>query len=402
MISSLPRQQHPPGWISRLFREVDNGTLILFRIVFGFLLFFHSFIFITNGSVNEYFIKPSYIFTFIGFEFLQPLHGNGMYYYFLLLAVLGLMIMAGLFYRLSIIMFCLMWQVVYLMQKTNYNNHYYLMLLLCYIMICVPAHRYFSLDVLRRPAIKKLTCPQWVYFLFIAQVTILYFYSAMNKLNPGWLSGSFYESLYLFKRSFPLLGSLYGYGWYKIFIVWGGLMFDLLVCPLLLWKKTRKISFITACFFHLFNSYVLSIKIFPYLCIGLFIFFLDPVKVSSIFFRKKRNGIIQTEAGEPNRVIWPVVYLLTSYLLIQVVLPLRPLFFPGNTSWTEEGHRMSWRMMLANKRGEIHFVARDSATGKEWKNLEQRLTQRQIGMLAIRPDITRQDTNLCFRMGGFK
>src|SRR5688500_6564195 len=123
-----------PVWYMRLFTEVDNGPLILFRIVFGFLLFFHCVHFMDQG-VHEYFVQPSFVFTSIGFELLQNLRGEMMYYYFAVMAVLGLMIMVGLFYRFSIITFTILWQIVYLVQVTNYNNHFYLVLLLCYLMI---------------------------------------------------------------------------------------------------------------------------------------------------------------------------------------------------------------------------------------------------------------------------
>lgn len=387
-MTSLPYQQ-PHGWIYGLFKEVNNAPLIIFRILFGFLVFFHSCHFILNGSIQEYFVKPHYIFTFIGFEFLQVLRGNLMYIYFGVLALLGLMMMTGLFYRVSAILFCVLWQAVYLVQKTNYNNHFYLILLLAYIMACLPAHRYFSVDVWRKPALKKTSCQQWICYLFIAQAFVVYFYAAINKINPGWFSGDFYETVYFFKRSFPLVGSLYPYAWFKVFIIWGGFCFDLLICPLLLWKKTRTVAFIAACCFHVFNSYIFSIGIFPYLSMGMLVFFLDSEKLSRLFFGRWRNEIVVAEPAS-NTIKWPVVFMLGAYLLMQLVLPLRSLFFPGDCNWTEEGHRMSWRMMLRSKRGEIHFRAVDLTTGIVWKNLEDKLTPKQQSMVATRPDIAWQ------------
>jgi len=55
------------------------------------------------------------------------------------------------------------------------------------------------------------------------------------------------------------------------------------------------------------------------------------------------------------------------YLLIQILLPLRPLFYTGNVFWTEEGYRMSWKMMLRHKTGKIHFKIIDTSSGKTWR-----------------------------------
>src|SRR6476661_6225392 len=148
--------------INRLFKEVDNSPLIAFRIIFGALLFYHISDALLNGSVYKNFIQPPFTFNFIGFDFLQPLPGQGMYFYFGLMALLALMIMLGAWYRLSMAAFTILWTCIYLMQKSDYNNHYYLVLLVCFLMVFMPANRYYSLDVKRNVVIKKLSCPQWV------------------------------------------------------------------------------------------------------------------------------------------------------------------------------------------------------------------------------------------------
>ena len=105
--------------------EVDNSPLVLFRMVFGFLAAAESFGAIFTGWVHETFIEPGFTFTVIGFEWLQPLSGDGMIYYFIVMGVAGLCIMLGLFYRASTFVFAGLWTMVYLMQKSHYNNHYY-------------------------------------------------------------------------------------------------------------------------------------------------------------------------------------------------------------------------------------------------------------------------------------
>ena len=61
-----------------------------------------------------------------------------------------------------------------------------------------------------------------------------------------------------------------------------------------------------------------------------------------------------------------IAALLTMYLAFQVVLPLRHFAYPGNVSWTEEGHNFSWHMKLRTKRGDALFTVSHPATGTTW------------------------------------
>ena len=127
--------------MDKLFRPIDNAPLIVFRIFFGFLLFAETFGAILTGWVKRVMIDPVFTFSHIGLEWLQPLPGNGMYYYFGLMSVFGLLVMIGYKYRLSLAAFTIMWGVAYLMQKETYNNHYYLLLLMCIIMLPYTSHQ---------------------------------------------------------------------------------------------------------------------------------------------------------------------------------------------------------------------------------------------------------------------
>ncbi len=83
-----------------------------------------------------------------------------------------------------------MWAGVYLMQKSSYNNHYYLLMLLCFLMIFVPAHRYASIDTRENPQLKKISMPRWVWLLLVLQMWIVYTYASIAKLYPDWLDGT--------------------------------------------------------------------------------------------------------------------------------------------------------------------------------------------------------------------
>jgi hypothetical protein len=83
--------------------------------------------------------------------------------------------------------------------------------------------------------------------------------------------------------------------------------------------------------------------------------------------------------------------LLAGYLAIQVLVPLRHFLYPGNVSWTEEGHRFSWHMKLRDKEAEVQFLATDPSTGRTWGiDPLQTLGFDQYSEMSTRPDMILQ------------
>jgi len=384
---SAPGRNRLTNW---LFAPVDNSPLVVFRVLFGLLLVAESTGAILTGWVKETFLDPSYHFPFLWVNWLRPLPGYGMYAYYGVLAALGGMVAAGWYYRLAAGTFTLLWWGAYLMQKTHYNNHYYLLILMAGLMTLVPAHRYASLDVRRRPLLQSLTCRRWHLALFVAQLAIVYTYAALAKLYPDWLAGKPVSIWFAGKYDYPLIGGLLQEPWVQGLVVWGGIGYDLLVVPLLLWRRTRLFAFGASLLFHLFNSAVFGIGIFPYLMIGMSVFFFPPETVRRSFLRRKppvHAGVAPANEAAPRGARW-VVAGLAVYLAGQLYLPVRHLRYPGNVHWTEEGHRMAWQMMLRTKSGSIHFRVVDPATGGEQiVSPYDYLTADQARVLATHPDL---------------
>ncbi len=369
-----------------LFRPIDNTALIVFRIFFGFLLFAECIGAIFTGWVKHTFIEPQFTFTFIGFEWLQPLPGFGMYWYYAIMGVLGLFVMVGYRYKISLLLFTLMWSATYLMQKSSYNNHYYLLILIAGIMLFLPAHRYASVDV-KQHRVKKATCmPAWCNHIIVAQLFIVYTYAAIAKLYPDWLNGTVVKILMKGKEHYFLIGSLLQQPEVQFFITYGGIIFDALIIPALLFKPTRKWAFFSAIFFHLFNSVVFQIGIFPYLALAFTVFFFEPETIRTLFLKNKARCNQQKIAIPSSKNI--IIGIGALYLAIQVLLPLRHWFIKGDVLWTEEGHRMSWRMMLRAKSGYISFKVVDKNTKQETIiNPGAYLTKKQQYTLAGKPDV---------------
>ena len=368
------------------FKAIDNSPLIVFRIFFGFLVACESFGAILTGWVKRVLIDPQVTFSFIGFEWLKPLPGFGMYFYFIAMGVFGLAIMLGYRYRIAIISYTILWAGAYFMQKTAYNNHYYLLLLISFLMIFLPSNSYASLDVRQNRIKEENTMPYWISLLFIIQVAIVYVFASIAKFYPDWLDGTFTRNLLADSTNVITLKKLFLQKWFYLFIAYMGIIFDLLIVPLLLFKKTRMLALLASLTFHLFNAIFLEIGIFPFFALTFVLFFYEPETIRSVFLRRKTS--IETDNGHSNYYGKKIVYfLIIPYLIIQLLLPLRHHFIEGDVLWTEEGHRLSWRMMLRERNGFIHIRIKDLKTGEEsLYDYRKNLTDKQIQNLATKPD----------------
>ncbi len=173
---------------------------------------------------------------------------------------------------------------------------------------------------------------------------------------------------------------------------YGGLAFDLAVVPALLWRRTRPFAFALAVVFHGLNALIFHIGVFPWLMIA----------ATTLFFPPEwpRRFGLPVAWPEPARTPAPTgllprqragLVVLGTYLAVQLLFPLRHFLYPGNVSWTEEGHRFSWHMKLRDKDTEAVFEIRDLDTGTTWKVSPQaRLSPRQAEEMPDRPDMILQ------------
>lgn len=379
-----------------LFHRIDNSQIVIFRIFFGLLMVFDCWGAIATGWVKETFVEPTFTFSFIGFEWTQFMLGETMYYVYGFLGFLGIMIMLGAFYRISSLLFALGWSLVYFMQKEHYNNHYYLVMLVAWFMVFIPANRYKSVDLLFWPKIRADYTYFWNRLLFIVQLFLVYTFAAFAKLYPGWMNGDFLMIRYQNTAAWfgkhvawdPLTELLYSREFAKI-ISYVGFGFDLLIVPLLLWRRTRTFALLTALVFHIINSITLHIGIFPYFALALVVFFYPPETIRNIFFPRKTTYLPGSHEFQPrhkNQTAFTLLFV--SFILWQTYLPLRHWLIPGDVLWTEEGHRLSWRMMLRTKSANTQFFMVDNQTGERSRVLlNEYMTPLQRNRVGTHPDM---------------
>lgn len=370
------------NWDRWLFTQVDNTALVLFRMLFGLLIACEAFGSIALGAVNRLFIEPDFTFTFIGFEFLEPLPGNWMYVLYVLMGIAGLLVMLGYKYRMALLLYAISWAYVYLMQKSSYNNHCYLLMLLNFLMLLLPANRSASLDAIQHPTFRKEHMSRWIYVLISIFLGIIYAYASVAKFYPDWLDGSFPRYLMSTRgRNFDILQQ----DWVHQAILYFGLFFDLLIVPMLLWKKTRWFAVSASVFFHVFNSVVFQIGIFPYLALSFLLFFFSTELLHKRFLWKK-SYYAAAEVMVPKSKNF-VVLSGTLFLLVMLLLPLRHWIIKDDVLWTEEGHRLSWRMMLRSRAGSGTFYIVEKDTGKKTAvRLKDYLSPKQQSSVQSKPD----------------
>jgi len=226
---------------------------------------------------------------------------------------------------------------------------------------------------------------RWCALVIILQIWIVYTYASIAKLYPDWLDASMAKILMSSKADYWIIGGFLQQDWVHWSIAYTGILFDLLIVPLLLWKHTRMFGFIISIFFHLFNSIVFQIGIFPYMSIAFALFFFTP-KILQHRFLPKKEFYTKGEFLVPTYKK-PLLILFSMYFLVQIALPLRHWAIEDTVLWTEEGHRLSWRMMLRSKSGSARVHVVDKKTCETTRiDIYNLLSKKQYQSLPTHPD----------------
>lgn len=303
--SLLPSRFNPVRhWTNSLFYRADGASLAFFRICFGFIMLVECYRFYDHGWIEKYYIEPEFMFKYFGFEWVQALSGNGMYWLFGLLALLSLCIMLGLFYRLAIWLFFFSFTYVFLLEQARYLNHFYFVIILALVLAISPAHNQWSVDSMWLKKRKNDTVPWWSIFLFRANMEIVLIYAGVVKITADWLRLE-PMGIWLAQRdNFALVlefadtvlvqwhyGHLFNQDWVVALASYSAIAIHLICAPLLLIKRTRMAAVFVYCLFHLSNHFLFTIGIFPWMTIASTLIFLDPSwPRTSLHFIRHRAG----------------------------------------------------------------------------------------------------------------
>lgn len=350
-------------------------------------------IFLRN-QIAATWLHPRFLFKYYGFSWVQPWPENGLYLHWALLGIFAALIAVGLFYRFSATLFFLSCAYFFLLDEGRYVNHTYLMCLFGFLLIFVPADRAFSIDVLINPKLRSQTTPAWAIWLLRAQMSVVYFFAGLAKISPDWLHGEPMRHWLTRDIHSPLIGSFSHVAGTPYVASYGALLLDLLAAPLLLWKRTRLVTFCVMVIFHILNAQFFPIGVFPWLAIAATTIFLSPSwprRVLSIFGLKGSSRSTKKVEQVPRQKQNLVLGFVVVYVAIQVLVPLAHFFYPGGIEWTYAEHHFSWQMMLRRQTTTPFFSITDPNNGETYQvQPRDYIDSRQIARMGWRPDMVQQ------------
>ena len=379
--------------VRRLTAPVDGASLAAVRFAFGAIVVWEVFRYVDRGWIARYFLDAPVQFTYLFASWLRPLPGIGMYVVFGVLAVAGVALAVGAWTRVAAAVTALGLGYAFLLEQSRYLNHGYLMVLVALLLVVVPTHRAWSVDAWRcgrgRPV------PFWAVAALRFQVGVVYAFAGIAKLHPDWLAGRPLERWLRGHDHVPVLGWATSLPNAPVAFAWGGMLLDLLAAPLLLWRPTRLPMFLALVAFHAGNDQLCSIGVFPALAVALTTVFFDPDWPRA--WRRARAPLALPGlraarfARRPGFAERAALVFLAAFAVVQIALPLRHHAYPTDVTWSEDGHRFAWRMMLRSKQGDLRMVVVDRVDGSS-RTVHARdlVAPWQHGQVSTRPDLIQQ------------
>ncbi len=362
-----------PDWQS----PIPGYQLGMFRIVFGILMIWEMLYFIRIDFVDAFLDLPMIQLTYPGFSWLSPMPEKAMEGLIYVLLGAAILITLGKWFRWAMVVFFLGFTYIFLLDQAYYNNHLYLLSLISFWMIFLPMDA--TLSATKAPS-RAVSAGSLAVLRF--HIVLVYLFGGISKINPDWLFRQ--EPVRTLVHSTPILEDTLGEEFAVYLLIYGGIVFDLLVGFLLLYKPTRSIGLLAAVTFNVMNATIFNdINIFPFFMLGSLALFFDPHTVQTWFVRtssRQKNGKKNSAKGKPKRAkktkeqpatgIQPIwadgIYLrgfFVAYMLFHCIWPFRHVVIPGHVDWTGQGQRFAWRMKIQTRSTEeLEFAVMDYRT----------------------------------------
>ncbi|MBX3247598.1 MAG: HTTM domain-containing protein [Myxococcales bacterium] len=379
---SLDRGSRWEALWGRAHAPIDPASVVVFRVLFGVLAAVGALRFLAYGWVERFFEEPRFFFKYWGFEWVEVLPRPWMHVAFGVLAVLGVLISLGLFYRVAIVAFFLLFTYVELIDVTNYLNHYYLLSVLAFWMCFMPLGQVGGVDgwLARRRAARRgaappvATLPAWMLWALRLQIAVVYVHAGLAKATGDWLLHAQPLDIWLHARTeVPLLGAFLDLPYVPFVFAWAGFLYDTTIPFWLSWRRTRVPAYVVLLGFHFATHLLFTIGMFPLIMTSAATIFFDPswprgvvaalarvrarVGGGEVEHRREAPADARPLETAPPRRPWRVVLAgaLALFALVQVVAPLRAHAYGGDLLWHEQGMRWSWRVMCREKDGSVAF-----------------------------------------------
>ncbi len=355
--------------------EVDARSVQAFRVVFGVLLAVMPVRFAAYGWIESLYVVPEHHFPWV--EWAVVPSATALYAMHVVLALAGLSIALGRFYRPALAVYLAVFGYIELLDKTLYLNHYVLVTLLVGTLLVGPG----------RPGVFHI--PRWASWLLRLEFGLVWFWAGVCKLNADWLFRA--EPLHTWLRArieTPIVGPLLGRWEVALAMSWGGMLFDLSIFFLLCGRRTRRVGLALLLGFHFATGVLFPIGVFPWVMLAGALLFVPP------FWGVPVNERSQTMAL---RTAVPV----GLFVVFLVLFPARHLLEPGWVNWNERGFRFAWRVLLVEKTAQLDYRVHEPATGRSWTVYPAReLTELQFAQMRSQPDMILDYAHHVFERNG--
>ncbi|KAH8338996.1 hypothetical protein KR074_000308 [Drosophila pseudoananassae] len=325
-----------------LERPVDGAALGVFRMLYGAAMLIDIAEERGGGQLDVRFGEPLHChFPLInGMRALDyPL--MGCVYLCMWLGAWGIML--GYRFRVSCLAFLVPYWYIFLLDKPTWNNHSYLFGLVGTLLLFTQAEAYCSLDNWLRP--RQSPCiPYWNYFLIKFQFFVLYMYAGLKKFSLEWLSGYAMSNLSQHWVFAPFRQMLDPELIDLLIVHWFTAFFDLSIAFFMTLEKTRLLVTPFMISFHLMNSRLFVIGMFPWVCLAEVPLFFSFDWPRRLWTSKSQLG--SSDPKQPGILARSRTCLIIGYCGLQLFLPYSHFITKGYNNWTNGLYGYSWDMMV--------------------------------------------------------
>jgi hypothetical protein len=367
--------------------------------MFGLFMVFNTMNYYRMGLIEKGLLAPKVLFKYDGFEWLHPLSQPAMLAVLALSGISAMLMAAGVLFRWACWGFALSLSFIFFQEKSYYNNHIYLFILLAVLLSFTHADRFLSLRSKNTPLWKGAglpavwkeaggqNVPRWQQFILQAQIVIVYFFGGVAKMKGDWLIRKEpATSMVNFLSESHWLAPFFKNDFTVNVLTYGGFLLDILAPLLLLYKPFRRWALIPFVLFHLANSLIFDdIGIFPFVMLAAMILFYETHELPLLRRLVASGKSIESAALPPTSTL--ARNFLVAYFIFQLLFPLRGFFLPNQLDYTTIGNRFSWRMKADTRQiEEMKFFLQHPVSKQELPvNIQTFVNEMHISAMAQDP-----------------
>lgn len=384
-------------WLSE---PISGQSLAVLRILFGAILVWDYFRYVEAFRIERYYVAVPVNFPYFGLDFIKPLPEPWIHWAWAVMGISAALVALGLFFRVAIIVFIVSFGYFFLLDRVQYLNHNYMVLIYAFLLSLSPANRVWSLDALLRRGDRSQWIPRWPVVAIKLQTEIILVFAGLVKITDDWLRGQPLLEWLPPKQDNVIFGALFQNDYVIIAGAWFVVALHIIGAPLLMYRKTRLPVFLIYATFHVSNAALFNIGIFPWLTIAVTLIFFDPDWPSQLWHRIRALFGSSAQPASATRDAAPPTFrpirtgllsVLAIWFAIQIFLPLRQGFFPNLVGWTGDGQRFSWRMRVYDNLAKGGYLVVNPATGEEqFIDPSVPLGPRGANYVMSRPDLSRE------------